>query len=74
MTLQAQLDNQVFDKLTLIDAVIEKADAFEANQMRCFAVGAVNNSTFPLNEWSDNEVENFQNNVIEIFKLKGWVK
>lgn len=74
MSLQNSLNNDSLSKLTLVSDVISKAEKFEANQMREAATRAMLNSRTAINDMNEEELAKFENNLIDSFRFKEWIK
>lgn len=73
MSIQAIFDEAAISSLKSVNNLIESCDAFEANQMRCYALRHLFNLSKPLSEMGDEEIDKVESDLIEIFHFKGWV-
>lgn len=73
MSIQSKLDQQAFNLLPLIKEEISKAAEFEAHQMIHKTLYQVLNNSQALEDMSDSDLEEFQADLLEIFKFKGWI-
>jgi len=77
MTIQAQLDQRAIDMLPRVNAAIKEAKPFEANQMRCSTIrnccNASQNYRCAIAFMTKEELEEFENDLIDSFKFKNWI-
>ena len=74
MGIQAEFNQQAIDMLPNVSKAIENAEAFESNQMHCYALQAINNTHPCLADKTGNQINTFDTNLIELFKEKNWIK
>lgn len=73
MSLQSQFDLEAINMLPIVKAEILKANKFESNQMMNYALRDICNSSTPISEMSEQEIEKFQLDLIEVFKFLGFI-
>lgn len=77
MSLQSQFDQEAIDMLPKVKAEIEKAEKFEANQMRYKTIQACCNASqnyrCAIAFMSSDELEKFQNDLLASFKHYNWI-
>jgi len=74
MSIQAQLNKESLEYLQKIKQLIKNAGDFEANQMRCKALGAMMNSRKAIVDMTEKELSNFEDRLIEYFKEAKWIE
>ena len=74
MSIQSLLNDDSISCVPRIEAIIEAADAFDANQMECWTIQSMMNESVCVADKSQRELKQYQNDLIEIFKSKGWLK
>lgn len=78
MGIQGQLDQEAIDMLPKVKAEIEKASAFEANQMKYSTIQACCNASqryrCAIAFMTTEEIEEFQSDLIDKFRFKEWIK
>lgn len=70
--LQATLNNQAINKLPKIAELIKLAAKFEANQMTNRTMRELLSSEVALDNMNDEQLGEFQIDLINIFKHFGW--
>ncbi len=73
MSLQGQLNQAAIDCLPKIKEVIANAGDFEANQMEFMALRAMMNAHTPVSDMSAEQLDQFQNDMLDVFKYKNWL-
>lgn len=73
MSLQSLLTKQAFEMLPKVLNAIEAANDFESNQMACYAERKINDSKIALVEMTNEQIDEFQNELLETFKFKEWL-
>ncbi len=73
MSIQAALNADSMNSVPKIKEAIANADPFEANQMEQQTLSAMMNSPKPIINMSDDELEQFQTNLIALFKQHNWL-
>lgn len=73
MSIQAALNADSMNSVPKIKEVIANAESFEANQMEQKALSAMMNSTKPIVDMNNEELERFQTDLIDVFKHYGWI-
>jgi hypothetical protein len=73
MSIQNTLDNYTISRLDRIKELIDKADQFESNQMRCYTLKQVMNSMVEIDDMSKRELASFEDKIIRVFKAKEWI-
>jgi len=73
MGLQAILTKQAFEMLPRVLIEIESANDFESNQMTCYAERKLNNSRVALVDMTEQQINEFENDLIETFKFNNWI-
>lgn len=74
MSLQSQLDQEAIDMLPKIKSEIAKAAFEEANAMRLKTLQYCMNSSKAIIDMNSKELEEFQDDLLEIFKYREWIK
>lgn len=74
MTNQSQLNKESLAKLSKVAKLISNVEKFEANQMEQAVLRAMMNSRIAFDSMTSQEQEEFENNLIESFKEKNWIK
>ena len=73
MSIQSQLNNSAIAVLPKIAAIIERAEVFEANQMKYRALREINNSKIAIDSMTLVQLDEFQEDLIEVFKCRNWI-
>jgi hypothetical protein len=73
MSIQSELDQQAINLLSKVSQAIADANKFESNQMRCYALRAINNTRSCLADKTESEINTFDTNLIKLFKEKNWI-
>jgi hypothetical protein len=74
MSLQSILNQDAIDILPRIKKLIRKADNFERNQMYEAVLRATLNSYPTLLLMTKDQIDKFEQSLIDIFKYKEWIK
>lgn len=72
-SMQTKFDDDALGKLPLIRSILQTADSFEANQIRCYTLREICNSLIPLDQMTDNQKQNFSKSLLEIYREKKWI-
>lgn len=72
MSIQSNLNQQLFNKLALIKALINKANPSERNQMINKTLRAALSSNVCIDDMNDESIKDFQLDLINSFKFLGW--
>lgn len=72
MSIQTTLNNQAINKLPKITELIKSAAKFEANQMTNRTIRELLSSEVALDNMNDEQLHEFQVDIINIFKHFGW--
>lgn len=73
MSVQAALNADSMNSIPKVKEVISKADNFEANQMEQKAFTEMMNSPVAIVDMNSQQLEQFQDDLIEVFKFKNWL-
>lgn len=73
MSLQQQIDKVSIAMLPKIETAIKNADAYEANQMRYFALQDMNNSIVAIDKMNKSQLARFENNLLKMFEYNNWL-
>lgn len=73
MSVQSALNENSINSIPRVKAVISNADAFEANQMKQKALSEMMNSPVAIVDMNSEQLEKFQDELIEVFNYKGWL-
>ena len=73
MSIQAKLNNESLQALPKLYIQILHAPAYERNQMICKTLHLININMTPLIEMDQNELENFEDCIINNFKMREWL-
>ncbi|HLX55278.1 MAG TPA: hypothetical protein VKR58_15145 [Aquella sp.] len=72
MTIQSQFNEEAINMLPLVKEEIAKAGKFESCQMTNKTLYAAINNHQALCDMSESDLQEFQNDLLEIFKFNGW--
>lgn len=72
MSIQAIFNENAIKAFPKLDRLISKAEVFEANQMKSYALREMINSKKRVSDMSEVELNVFQTDLIEVFSYKGW--
>ncbi len=72
MSIQSNLNQQLFNKLALIKALINKANPSERNQMINKTLRSALSSNVCIDDMNDESIKDFQLDLINSFKFLGW--
>lgn len=67
------LNQQAFDKLTVIPSLIKNAEPFGATQMRQKVLHELGNLATPLDSMTSEEVTAFELALVPYFQSSGWL-
>lgn len=73
MSIQAALNADSMNSVPKIKEVIANADSFEANQMEQKTLRAMMDSPKPVVDMSSEELEQFQTELLDVFKHYEWI-
>ena len=73
MSIQAALNADSMNGVPKIKEVIANADSFEANQMEQRTLRAMMDSSKPVVDMSSEELEQFQTELLDVFKHYDWI-
>ena len=73
MSIQSQLNQDAIEMLPLVKAAIANAGTFEGNQMHCYTIRECLNSQTPIAFMSGSELQEFQNNLLDVFNKNNWL-
>ncbi len=74
MSIQQQLNNMAISMCKKLQATIsQSSDEFCINQMRCSALKEINNTYMPIENMTQEQLDKFQDEVIEKFKYNNWI-
>jgi len=73
MTIQSQLNNQAISKLSKISNQIKYTEFHERNQIINYTLRAINNSRIAIDEMTAEQLEIFQNDLMNVFSHKNWI-
>ena len=73
MSVQAALNADSMNSIPKVKQVISKAENFEANQMEQKALNKMMNSHVAIVDMNCQQLEQFQDDLIEIFKFNNWL-
>ncbi len=73
MSIQASLNADSINSVPKIKQVIANANSFEANQMEQKTLREMINSSKPVADMSSEELKQFQNDLLEVFKHYDWI-
>jgi hypothetical protein len=73
MSIQSALNQQAIDMLPLVSEAIKNGNSFDSNQMYCKAIYLICNSKMPLSEMNEKQISEFDNDLIKLFKINGWI-
>lgn len=73
MSVQEYFNRRAICLLDRVNAEIEKAEDFEANQMTNYAIRKINDAYKPIRIMTKTELKDFENDIIEDFKYKNWI-
>jgi len=73
MSIQGQMNEQAIDQLILVKAMIDKAEKFEADQMRYATIQKLGNCKPALAEMTPKQVNDLEDELINKFTYNGWV-
>ena len=74
MSIQSILNQEAIDFLPAIKELMNNANKFEANQMRCLTLRKCGNLNKSLIDMTDSEIKEFEDDLISIFKFHEWIK
>ena len=72
MSIQGHFNEYTIDQLALVRAMIDKAEKFEANQMRFVTLQKIGNCTPALSDMTSKQVYDLQDELINKFTHNGW--
>ena len=73
MSIQAQLNKAALELVPVVNEHIKKSGAFESNQMINVVLREAMNSDVSLDSMSTEQLEKFQESLIERFKNNNWI-
>jgi hypothetical protein len=73
MGVQSTLNQQAIDMLPLVRDAIKNGNSFDSNQMYCKAIQLICNSKIPLSKMNEKQIRDFDNDIINLFKINGWI-
>ena len=73
MSLQSQLDNELFEFIPKIHDLIKKAQKFESDQMQNSALREAMNTKIPVCNMNKKQIDEFEEHLMIIFKLRGLI-
>ena len=73
MSIQGQFNEDAIAQLALVKAFIDKAEEFEANQMRVSTLQKLGNCTPALSDMTFKQVNDLEDELINKFTHNGWV-
>ena len=72
MSIQGQFNEDAIDQLILVKAMIDKAEKFEANQMRLSTLQKLSNCKPALSDMTSKQVNDLEDELINKFTHNGW--
>lgn len=73
MSIQGYFDNEALSMLPKILVKINNAEKFESNEMVCRTLREINNSEIALINMNIEQINEFQDDLINIFKFYNWI-
>tara|TARA_R110002074_G_scaffold170452_4_gene332765 strand:- start:347 stop:577 length:231 start_codon:yes stop_codon:yes gene_type:complete len=73
MSIQGQFNEDAIAQLALVKAFIDKAEEFEANQMRVSTLQKLSNCKPSVSEMTPSQVNDLEDELINKFTHNGWV-
>ena len=73
MSIQGHFNEEAIDHLARVKTMIDKAEEFEANQMRFVALQKLFNCTPSVAEMTPSQVSSLEDELINEFTFHGWV-
>ena len=73
MSVQKAFNKQAIAMVPLLAVEIELAPAFEANQMYCYTLRKIMDSSKCLTDMTAEELVSFQDGIYQSFKHKQWI-
>ena len=74
MSIQGQFNEDAIAQLALVKAFIDKAEEFEANQMRVSTLQKLSNCKPSVSEMTPSQVNDLEDELINKFTHNGWVR
>lgn len=75
MSIQQILNDTSLCYIPKVLRVIQNSESgFDYNQMYQYAIRKINESSKPIADMNDSEIKEFETQLIETFKYKGWYK
>lgn len=72
--MQSQLNNQALSYVPKIKQILKTCDQFSHDQIINYTLREMNNRPVCLTDSSFEEIDKFQDELIEIFKINDWIK
>ena len=74
MSLQAILDQECIDYLPKIKDILVDSDLFSSNQIMQLTLREAMNSRIAIINMNKDQLDKFQDNLINVFKINGWLE